>query len=88
VRVDFSVISLLYAEHEVDTATAQDIRLDTKIPSRNLEAMENVCGNFIERYIFIHDITHIFHLKLVVTVRLHEALLKEYFLIKEAFITS
>ena len=83
-RINLAVIPLLDAEHEIDSAAAQDFRLDTKVPSSNLEAMKNVGRYFIVWNVLIHDITHAFHLELVVTVSFHETLLEEYFLVKEA----
>ena len=87
-RVDFTIVSVLDAEHEVDTSTAQVVSLNAKVPSCNLKAVQNIAGNLFGVNTFVHDITQVAHLEVFVTIQFHEAFLEEYFLIKKAFFTS
>ena len=87
-RVDFTIVSVLDAEHEVDTSTTQVVSLDAKVPSCDLKAVQNIAGNLFRVNTLVHDITHIAHLEFFFTIELHETFLEEDFLIKEAFFTS
>ena len=87
-RVDFTIVSVFDAEHEVDTSTAQVVRLDAKVPSCDLKAVQNIAGNLFRVNTFVHDITQVTHLEVFVTIELHETFLEEYFLIEKTFFTS
>lgn len=88
VRVDLTIISVLDAEHEIDSTTSQVVSLDTEVPSRDLETVQKIAGNLIRINALVHDITHVAHLKVLVTIQLHETFLEEDFFIEEAFLAS
>ena len=79
--VDLAVVTLLDAEHEVDSATSEQILLNTEVPSRNLETMQDVGRNVTLFDLWVHDVLHLLHLELVVTIYVHKAFLKEHLLI-------
>ena len=81
VRVDFTIVTLLDAEHEVDAAPLENLLLNAEVPGGHLEAMKQIGRNLILREILVHDVTHLFHLELLVLAKLHEALLEELLLI-------
>jgi len=86
--VDLTVVTLLDAEHEVDSATSEHILLNTEVPCRNLETMQDVGWNVTFFDLWVHDILHLLHLEIVVTIDIHKAFLKENLLIEESFVSS
>lgn len=86
-RIDLSIVALLNTEHEVDTSPLEDVLLNAKVPRGHLEAMQQVRGNFRRVAVRIHDVTNVFHLELVVTVDIHEALLEKDLLVEEFLFT-
>lgn len=87
VRINFAIVPLLDAEHEINTSSFKDFRVNSKIPSCALKAMENISGDFIIFDVIVHNISHGLHLEIVVTIRVHEALLEQNFFVKETFLT-
>ena len=79
---------MLHAEHKVDAASAQVVRLDSEVPRRDLEAVEDVAGHLVGVDALVHDVTYVHHLELLVTIELHEALLEKDFLVEETLLTS
>ena len=47
VRVDFAVVAVLDAKHEVDAAAPEDVHLNAEVPSRDLEAVQDVRWDFL-----------------------------------------
>ena len=88
VGIDLSIISMLDAEHKVDTTAFKKVLRETKVPRRNLEAMKHVGWDLVLRDAFVHYVTHITHLEFLVAVQLHKALLEKHFFIEETFIAS
>ena len=88
VGVDFSIISVLDAEHKVDTTAFKVVLSETKVPRGDLEAMKHVGWHLVLGDAFVHYVAHITHLEFLITVQLHKSLLKQHFFIEEAFITS
>jgi len=66
--VDLAIISLLNTEHEVDAATLQNILLNAEIPGGHLEAVKDIGGDFVGGDLLVHDVTHVFHLELLVAI--------------------
>lgn len=50
--------------------------------------MENVTGHLVNVDALIHDVTYVHHLELLITIELHEAFLKEDFLVEETLLTA
>ena len=88
VGVDLSIVALLDAEHEVDSATLQNLVLDTEVPRRALETMQEVRWDVGFWHALVHYVTHLLHLEIAIAVRIHEPLLEEHLLVKEAFVAS
>ncbi len=86
--VDLTVVTLLDAEHKIDSATSEHILLNTEVPCRNLETMQDVGWNVTFFDLWVHDILHLLHLKIVVTIDIHKAFLKENLLVEESFVSS
>ena len=84
--VNLTVVSLLYAEHEVDSTTFEDGLIDTEVPSSHLETMKKVLGDLRLVHARLHDVLHALHFKFRVSAHLHETLLEESLLIKKAFV--
>lgn len=75
-RVDFAIISLLNTEHEIYASALQELLIYAKVPRRDLKAMKEVAGDFFRWHTFVHDVMHTFHLKLIITIKVHKALLE------------
>ena len=88
VGIDLSIISMLDAEHKVDSAAFKEVFSETKVPRRDLEAMKHVGRDLVLMNTFVHYVSHIAHLEFLIAVQLHKALLKQNFLIEETFFTS
>jgi hypothetical protein len=82
VRVDFSIVSLLDAETEVDSAPFQDVTFDSKIPCRHLKNVQNIGWHSLRLDALIHDIPHLLHSPHAFSIWLHESLLEEHFLVQ------
>jgi len=80
VRVDFTIVSLLNSEDEVDSTHLKMIFLKAEVPSLNLEHMNTIGWNLNPRF---HEVTHIFHSPFAFTVLFHEAFLLEDVKIEE-----
>ena len=88
VGVDLTIVPVLDTEHEVDATTTEVVSLDTEVPRRDLETMQNIAWNVIDFDTLIHDITHVHHLEFFITIEIHKAFLEEDFLIEETFLTG
>ena len=55
--IDLAVISLLDAEHEVDSAASKEVLSEAKVPCRDLEAMKDICRNLCRIDVIVHDVT-------------------------------
>ena len=56
VRVDLTVVAVLDSEHNVHSATFEDILIKSQIPRRHLPHMQNVLRDLIFRHGFLHDV--------------------------------
>ena len=81
VTVDFTIISLFKAKHEVDSSSFKPILLETEVPGANLEQMEAVLWERIPRKVIVHQLIHGFHFPLAVDL-FHVAVLSEIGLIE------
>ena len=88
VRINFSVISLFYAEHKVDSASFEHILGESKVPSCDLEAVQGVRRNFRRIYALYHDVTHVFHFPIAISICGHEPFLKENLFIQKFLLPS
>lgn len=88
VGIDLSIISMLHAEHKVDTTSFEIVLSEAEVPRSDLEAVEHISRDFFLRDAFVHYITQITHLEFLIAVQLHKALLEKHFLVKEAFIAG
>ena len=87
-RVNFSIVALLDAEHEVDPPSLKNLVGDAEIPRRALEAVKYVARVLFKGHVLVHDIPHVLHFKVAVPVRVHKALLEKNLLVKEAFLAG
>ena len=87
VRVDLSIVSLLDTEHEIDSSAAQYGIIDSEVPRRSLEAMENVGWDLFVFNVLFHHITHLLHGEFSLSVRFHETFLEQNLFIEQAFLT-
>jgi len=81
VRVDFTVITLLDAEHEVDPASLEQGLVYAKVPRCALKAMQKVVWHILGIHLWVTHISHVLHLELLVTIQVHKALLEEDFFV-------
>ena len=81
VRVNFSIISVLYGEHKVNTSPIEDILLKIKVPCTNLEHVDEVGRDILAA--LAHHISNVFHLPLAVPVFLHKPFILQNIYIKE-----
>lgn len=49
--------------------------------------MQDVCRDITVFDLWVHDVLHLLHLELVVTIDVHKAFLKEHLLIEEPFVS-
>jgi len=66
--IDFTIVSLLYSENEVDTPSLECLAIKIKIPGARLEQMKTIVWNLILWYFVIHKLFHGFHLIRLFTV--------------------
>jgi len=88
VRVDFTVIALLDAEHEVDPAPLEQGLVDAEVPRSALEAMQKIGWHSFGVHFWVAHISHVLHLELLVTIQVHKALLEEDLFIQEALVSG
>ena len=88
VGVNLPVIALFYAKHKVYSATLKKCIFDAKIPCRALKDMQDICWYFLGGNALIHNVAHVLHFEVAITVNVHKSFLEENFLVKEPFITS
>ena len=94
-RVNFAIVSLFNAEHEVDTSTLEVVTLffiilaiKIEIPCRHLEAVKKIGGNIFWLDTWVDDVTHLLHFEFIVSAHLHKALLEQHLLVEESLITG
>ena len=88
--VDLAIVSLLDTEHEIDSATFQDVIRDAKVPCCHLETMEEIIGNFLWFLLldfWVHDIDDLSHFPDVIPSQLHKVLLEEHLLVKKLLLS-
>ena len=86
-RIDLSIVPVLDTESKVDPSTFENILIDSKIPCRHLETMEDISRNLIFWYTFMHNILEVPHLPYTFTVLLHKSFLEQHLLIEEMFLS-
>ena len=55
-RVDLTVVAMFDGEHNVHSATFEDILIKSQIPRSHLPHMQNVLRDLIFRHGFLHDV--------------------------------
>mmetsp|Transcript_35383 Transcript_35383/g.34415 ORF Transcript_35383/g.34415 Transcript_35383/m.34415 type:complete len:245 (-) Transcript_35383:17-751(-) len=70
-RIDLAIIPLLDCKDKVYPTPLQDVLVQPEVPSRHLEHMDNVSGDLLDAW--SHEISHIFHLPVFVSVLFHES---------------
>ncbi len=83
VRINFAIISLFNSKDKVDSSRLQNIVCQSKIPSLDLEHVNNIHKWFNTR---VHNISHIFHLKFPISIFCHKSFLLKYFQVKKILI--
>ena len=63
VRIDFTIVTVLYTEAKMDTPSFEHVLAKTHIPSRHLEDMQKVVRDILIGDTLVHDIPQGLHFK-------------------------
>ena len=86
VTIDFSIIPLFDSKYEIDPSTLQSGFINSKIPSADLEKMQNIFRDLLNAR--MNDMLHLFHFPYVISIFEQELLSLENFCIKELILGS
>ena len=86
-RVDFTIVTVLDTEANMNAPSLEHVVIETDVPGCHLEHMQQVLGNVLVLDRLIHDVTKGSHFILAILgVSLHEALCLQDALVEEAFV--